>query len=164
LIITQLHIDAGGVTNQALASGSDPNAGTVTDTSGTAIDNDDPTVTPLDQDPSIAVVKTAVVGGTGALGEEIAYTFTVTNTGNVTLTDVTVTDPLVGLSAITPASVASMAPGAVEIFTATLTITQTHIDAGGVTNQATATGNIQIRTEILKVYHGFVSIIRANDE
>nr|WP_246020528.1 lytic transglycosylase domain-containing protein [Gemmobacter aestuarii] len=47
----------------------------------------------------------------------------------MTLTNVSVTDPLTGLSAITPAPV-SLAPGASQIFTATLTVTQDHLDAG----------------------------------
>jgi uncharacterized repeat protein (TIGR01451 family) len=139
--ITQADINAGGITNQALATGTDPVGDPVTDDSD---DNsnleDDPTVTTLDQNPAIALIKTSSVSGTGAIGDVITYTFTVENTGNVALSNVSVTDPLMGLSAITPASVATMAPGAIELFTATYTITQADIDAGGVTNQALATG------------------------
>ncbi|WP_449353882.1 DUF7507 domain-containing protein [Aliigemmobacter aestuarii] len=46
---------------------------------------------------------------------------------------------LTGLSAITPAPV-SLAPGASQIFTATLTVTQDHLDAGSIANTATASG------------------------
>jgi uncharacterized repeat protein (TIGR01451 family) len=51
----------------------------------------------LTQNPSIALVKTAAVGGTGKVGDVITYTFAVTNTGNTTLTNV-VTDPMIGLT------------------------------------------------------------------
>jgi uncharacterized repeat protein (TIGR01451 family) len=47
----------------------------------------------LTQNPSIALVKTAV-GGTGKVGDVITYTFAVT-TGNTTLTNVVVTDPMI---------------------------------------------------------------------
>jgi len=119
----------------------------VTDTSDDdSLEEDEPTVTTLTQTPSIALIKTAAYvdnapAGVTNPGDQVTYVFTVTNTGNVTLSNVTVTDPLVGLSAITPASVASMAPGAVVTFTASYTITQADINAGGVTNQALATGS-----------------------
>ncbi|MDQ2068251.1 hypothetical protein Q9295_17980, partial [Xinfangfangia sp. CPCC 101601] len=142
--ITQDDIDAGGVSNQATATGGytdlDGDPQSVSDLSGTDVDNNTTTVTPLAQDPGIALVKAGVAGGAGGLGDTITYTFTVTNTGNVTLNGVTVTDPLPGLNPVTPASIASLAPGATDTFTATYTITQDDIDAGGVSNQATATG------------------------
>uniref|UniRef100_UPI002AFF67AD DUF7507 domain-containing protein n=1 Tax=unclassified Yoonia TaxID=2629118 RepID=UPI002AFF67AD len=90
---------------------------------------------------AIAVVKSAALGGAGAVGDVITYTFDVTNTGNVTLADVAVSDPLPGLSAIAPAGVASLAPGASAAFSASYVVTQADVDAGGVTNLATATGD-----------------------
>jgi hypothetical protein len=59
--------------NTALATAKDPKGNDVTDVSGTAVDNT-PTTTPL-QNPSIALVKTAAVGGTGKVGDVITYTF-----------------------------------------------------------------------------------------
>ncbi|MBK8547571.1 MAG: DUF11 domain-containing protein [Saprospiraceae bacterium] len=60
-------------------------------------DSDDETIT-ADQNPSIEIIKTAVPTIYSTLGEEVEYTFVVTNTGNVTLTNVEVTDPLFGLT------------------------------------------------------------------
>lgn len=65
----------------------------------------------------------------------------ITNTGNVTLNNVTVTDPLVGLSAISGNPIASLAPGANATLTATYTITQADVNNGNVTNTATASSN-----------------------
>ncbi|HLP93646.1 MAG TPA: hypothetical protein VK168_06395, partial [Saprospiraceae bacterium] len=131
--ITQADLDAGNVLNSATATGTDPNGDPVTDT-------DDEMVDGL-QNPSINIVKSALPATYHLVGEVITYTFTVTNTGNVTLSDVTVTDPLPGLSAITPASVPSLAPGASTVFTATYMITQADLNAGSVNNTATATGD-----------------------
>ena len=62
----------------------------------------------------------------------------VTNTGNVTLHPVTVTDPMPGLSAVTCPD-ATLAPAAAETCTATYTTTQADVDAGSITNTGTAT-------------------------
>jgi hypothetical protein len=136
--ITQADVDAGGVTNSALATAQDPTGVSVTDTSGTANDNDTPTVTTLVQTSSIALVKTAIVSGTGMLGDVITYIFTFKNTGNTTLTNVVVTDPMI-INPFIGSPIASLAPGLTTIAMATYTITQFDIDAGGVTNSATAT-------------------------
>ncbi|MFA9187453.1 DUF7507 domain-containing protein [Flavobacterium magnesitis] len=137
--ITQADVDAGKVVNTALATAQDPKGNDVTDISGTTVDNNTPTETPVTQTPSIALVKTASVGGTGIVGDVITYTFAVTNTGNTTLTNVVVTDPMVGL-AITGNPIATLAVGASSsVITGTYTITQADVDAGKVVNTALAT-------------------------
>ncbi len=128
-MITQADIDAGEVENTATAdsSQSDPDIDTET--------------VPIPQAPSITIDKEGSLadGGDGAdPGDVISYTFLVTNTGNVTLTNVTVTDPLTGLSAIDCGGVTTLAPGASVQCSATYAITQADIDAGRVDNTATA--------------------------
>jgi uncharacterized repeat protein (TIGR01451 family)/LPXTG-motif cell wall-anchored protein len=87
-VLTQDDIDAGTFYNQAQACGTDPN--------GSEICDDDDHEEPLPQNPSIGVVKdvdpTTITGGQAT---EVTWTITVTNTGNVTLHDVVVTDALV---------------------------------------------------------------------
>ena len=145
--ITQANIDAGEVMNQATAQGDAPNGTTVDDLSDdSSVLEDDPTITTLCQSASIALIKVGTYDGFDVngncisdVGDTITYAFTVTNTGNVTLTNVTVTDPLV---AVVGGPIASLAPGAVDntTFTASYVITQADLDAGMFTNQATATG------------------------
>lgn len=86
-------------------------------------------------------------------GDIITYSYTVTNTGNVTVNGVAPTDagPTFDsnaasntLSAFLPAT-ANLAPGASQVFVATYTLTQADVDnaagvANGVSNTASATG------------------------
>jgi gliding motility-associated-like protein/uncharacterized repeat protein (TIGR01451 family) len=143
--IIQSDVDAGKVTNSALATAQDPNGADVTDTSGTTVDNNTPTETPLPQKPSIALVKTSIFSDTNndgfaQAGEKINYTFTVTNTGNVVVNNITITDPLVGL-VLTGNPIVSLAPGATNnSITGVYIIIQSDIDAGKVTNSALAIG------------------------
>ncbi len=153
--VTQDDIDAGQVTNQASVLGTSPANVGVTDLSDDeVVTENDPTVTDLCQQPVIAIVKTGVfVDGDGDNcadpGEAIDYTFTITNEGNVSLSNITVTDPL--LEAPNPVVPIILVSGDVDgdseldvdetwIYTASYAVTQDDIDAGQVTNQATATG------------------------
>ncbi|MGI9405133.1 MAG: beta strand repeat-containing protein, partial [Hyphomicrobiaceae bacterium] len=146
--ITQADVDAGSFSNQATANATDPAANPVTDLSDSANPADgpgpdDPTVQPLAKAASLALIKGATIddGGDGQIdaGDTINYTFSVQNTGNVTLTNIAVTDPLVTMSG---GPIATLAPGATDAttFTASYTITQVDVDNGSVSNQATATG------------------------
>src|SRR5690606_35013482 len=154
--ITQDDIDAGEVVNQATATGIAPDQTTVADLSGSTTTTDDATVIELCQNPDIAIVKTGIfndVDGNQCADagiDTITYTFTVTNEGNVSLSGITVTDPL--LQAPNPVVNIVFQGGDADgdgeldvtetwTYTATsYTITQDDIYAGEVVNQATATG------------------------
>ncbi|MCK6692451.1 MAG: DUF11 domain-containing protein, partial [Thermoanaerobaculia bacterium] len=154
-VLTQAEIDGGSYLNVATVSAEPPSGPPVTDASDDPDnpanvdpnndgDPDDPTVTPLPASPGIAVTKTDVLnlGPDNKLnaGDQITYTITVTNTGNVTLSNVTVSDPGTTGLACVPAAPFSLAPGASVSCTATRTITQADLDAGTYSNVATATG------------------------
>ncbi|MBZ5738024.1 DUF7507 domain-containing protein [Nocardioides mangrovi] len=134
-VVTQADIDAGTVDNTATASGTPP--------TGSPVTNSDSTTTPIAPHPGIELLKSAGsvydVNGNGLDdGDTITYTFKVTNTGNVTLTNVTVADPKVGP---VTCPTAPLAPGAsVSCDPRTYTLTQADIDHGSVDNTATATG------------------------
>ena len=113
------------------------------DDPSTSNDDGDPTVTPLPVDPKLELEKAAAFAdengdGFAQAGETIEYTFTVTNTGNVTISNVTIDDPLVPVAG----TIASLAPGEVDTatFATTYVITQADVDAGMVENQAIANG------------------------
>src|SRR5699024_7025092 len=82
--------------------------------------------------------------------EKITYTFTATNTGNTTLTNVQITDVLEGISEITYATIngeavedpenITLQPGDVLVANATYEVTQEDVDLGQVFNEATVTG------------------------
>jgi uncharacterized repeat protein (TIGR01451 family) len=139
--IGQTDVDRGKVVNVAYATG-------VSDAGIVISPLVSKTVT-IAQHPGLALTKAVVtlndqpVDGpvTDAdLGDVVGYELVATNTGNVTLTGVSIADPLNGLSALTcdPAAPATLAPGATLTCTATYTIEQDDVDAGAVTNTANA--------------------------
>ncbi len=138
--VTQADIDAGVVSNTATASGQDPAGDTVASAPSTAMLS-------VTADPGLTLVKSASSSG-GAeyhVGDVITYSFLVTNTGNVTITDVAIDDSTFSgagpLSPVTcPPGAASLAPGAQVTCTATYTVVQADVDAGQLSNTATATG------------------------
>ncbi|MGH2549076.1 MAG: DUF7507 domain-containing protein, partial [Thermomicrobiales bacterium] len=133
-VVTQADVDAGSIVNNASATGQCGQGCTP------PTDEDDEEVPTDPAAPALDIEKTSDPTGGVELGDAIAYTFTVTNTGNVTLSNVSVSDPLPGLSAITPASIATLAPGASTTFTATYTVVASDVARGFVHNTATATG------------------------
>ncbi|WP_452219929.1 DUF7507 domain-containing protein, partial [Lacinutrix salivirga] len=96
---TQTDIDNGNITNNVTAAGLEPNGTDPVEATDTyIIDQDNPEVT-ICTTASIAIVKSAELPN----GEEcvtagtvIDYTFTVTNTGDVSVNTITITDDLLG--------------------------------------------------------------------
>ncbi len=104
---------------------------------------------PITQVPSISIVKNGTLDMTVVdpanhvdVGDRIDYTIIVTNDGNVSLTNVTVSDskasPLIPQWPGTPGT---LLPGQSVIFTGSYTLTQADIIAGRVDNTATAGSN-----------------------
>jgi len=138
--ITQTDVDAGRVLNQASVTASDPNGSNLTDNSdNNSNSEDDPTIFPLNTNPSITLIKTSVVNGAGAVGDTITYTLTAENTGDVTLSNVVVNDALTG-SVDVPVAPNTLGPGENGIATVIYTIKQEDLDSGQVSNSANVGG------------------------
>ena len=140
--LTQADVDQGSVANTATAEG----------TAG-----GDPLESPSDTEtisiapaPALTIVKTGTPDDPTEAGQEITYSFLVTNTGNVTLTDVAVAELEFTGNGVPPVvscpadELDSLAPGDDVTCTATYTLIQADVDAGGVTNTADATGSTPI--------------------
>lgn len=123
-MITQDDIDLGSYVNTATASAT-----------GAADDIDDATVTGPTRTASMTFEKSAN-GPFAAVGDVVTFGFEVTNTGNVTLTDVVVTDPF-PFDAPLSCTIAAIAPGTSDSCTADYTVIQSDIDAGQIDNTAT---------------------------
>ncbi|GAA1527208.1 hypothetical protein GCM10009690_32750 [Brevibacterium permense] len=151
--VTQADVDAGGVENTATAKGSTPD-----DSAVEAVDTDSqPVVGPV---PAMTLEKSDELqdendNNAADAGETIQYTFTVENTGNVTLRRVTIDDVKVDDGTLRPKSVSKLAPGDKATFTASYTVTQADVDDGGpIVNTATA----QTRSE------GDQTPVRSNED
>ncbi|MDH7447836.1 DUF7507 domain-containing protein [Aquimarina sp. 2201CG14-23] len=143
--ITQADIEADQVVNTATAEGTLANGFVISDTSDDpdTIALEDPTISPIEQLGALVLEKIAQPSPDGlydTLGEVITYEFTVINTGNVSLDNVTITDSNIDVGSLSPASVANLPAGASAVFTATHTIVQLDFDNGNATNTATANG------------------------
>ena len=111
--ITQADVDASAVNNTATATGTPPSGPAVTSTSSTS--------TPTTFAATLLFKKTAGtpidVNGDGLVntGDKIPYSFQITNTGTVTVHNISVVDPLVGAATCLATT---LAPGASTTCTA----------------------------------------------
>jgi uncharacterized repeat protein (TIGR01451 family) len=140
---------ANAITNTADATGTPPGASTLNTNPGSETTG----ATPVS---GLGVTKSSTLPATLAAGEDVTYSVTVENTGNVTLTGVAPTDPgpsfngtagTNSLSSFSPAPV-TLAPGTSQVFTATYVLSQSDIDnialagdpTSAITNTASAVG------------------------
>ncbi len=152
--ITSTDVKLGSVSNQAKATGLLASGGVTTDISDNSdLTKDGPTVTPIIAKPAIALIKRifSVVdqntNGTTDVGDIINYTFEVKNTGNVTLTNVHITDLLVG-AVVTGAPIANLPAGSTDTttFKASYVLAAADITAGKISNSAQAFGDYNTTT------------------
>ena len=132
-VLTQANVDAvagiaNGVSNTAASSAKDPQINTVSPTASTLT-----ATTTINSVPSLTIAKTANLAGPLVAGDFVTFSYLVTNTGNVTISGVGITETAFngtgGIGALTPSGGAStLAPGATTTFTATYTVTQADID------------------------------------
>lgn len=141
------------ITNTATVSGTSPGGSTVTNTDSESVDVATPS-----QSITVGKVFDSLddedLSTTVNAGDTLNYTITVTNNGNVTLTDVTPSDTgptfggvagdNVGSLTITPATTASLSPGASATYDVVYTLSTNDIYRGaaagtdGVDNTASA--------------------------
>ncbi len=105
--------------------------------------NDISTVETVIMDPKIYLEKSGVYVDVNNdnrvnVGDVIEYSFKVENTGNMKLSNVTITDPLITVNG--GSIVLEVGESDTTTFTGSYQITQNDIDSGGVYNQATAEG------------------------
>jgi uncharacterized repeat protein (TIGR01451 family) len=91
-------------------------------------------------------LETAVLNATGepienaSLGDEITFSFEVTNTGNITVTGIAISDEMFTAADIEITAVGDLAPGESATATAIYTVTAADVEAGTITSDAMATG------------------------
>src|SRR5262245_259051 len=146
--VTQDEIDNGGAV--------DPNL-TIDNTATASTDQANPTATgsasvEVEQRPDLAITKTADVNSVDANGDVINYTIDVENTGNMSLTNLVVSDPFVSNLAAVDANNdnfndgdttkdGKLSVGETWHYTANHTVTQAEIDNNGIVDPALAITN-----------------------
>ena len=133
-VVKQADVDAGEIVNVVKANATAVRGENPAEASASA------TVT-AEQKGHITITKettstAAAEDGKYVLGEMIAYKITVTNDGNLTITNITVTDILTG----NVWTIASMAPGEDKVYTDSHVVNDTDVEALKVVNEATVKG------------------------
>ncbi len=106
--------------------------------------------------PSLSLTKTANPHIYEDAGDLITYTLVIENTGNVTILDIDLEDPVTGDYWF----IASLAPGDTETFTSMYTISTQDMDLGSVLNTATASGSDAIGRQVIGQDEDEIYVIR----
>ena len=126
------------ISNTAKATGKNKTTG------ATVTSNESTADTSIVKAPSMTLTKTSDPKSVTAIdaiaGHEITYDFEITNTGNTAISNIEIADSMKEIGTIKPTK-ASLNPGEKTAATATHKLTQAEIDAGTVTNTATAKGS-----------------------
>lgn len=146
--LTQADIDRGSVTNDATVTGKSAEGKSATEKAQAVVQ--------LPGTSAIALALTGTVDSAdpanNASGDPVNYEYTVTNTGSQTLTGVTLTSELKGLSTITfgtwPKTAGTLAPGESVTATASTKLTQAHINAGVITNPSAVTAQNPAKADV----------------
>ncbi|WP_081784692.1 DUF11 domain-containing protein [Nitratireductor aquibiodomus] len=146
--VTQADVDAGGVDNVADSRGKDPDGEDIDRQSRPPSGNPgDPTPLPIEPNGDYDFVKEAEhidANGNGLIdaGEVISYQFIVENTGNVSLTNIEVTDARADVTGSPLAG--PLGPGETddESVKGSYVVTQADIDAGDLDNVASANAKL----------------------
>jgi uncharacterized repeat protein (TIGR01451 family) len=128
--IGQEDIDSARVDNTATAFGQPPTGDAVSDEDSVSVD--------LEQVTSVDITKSAATTEYDTVNDVITYDIVVTNTGNIGLSDVEVTDSSADAGSIqcAPALPGTIDPGGTAVCSAERTVTQADLDAGSITNVA----------------------------
>ncbi|WIB76984.1 DUF11 domain-containing protein [Curtobacterium sp. MCPF17_002] len=91
--------------------------------------------------PSLTATGSVTSDPVAAVGDPVTYTYTVTNNGDIDLTDIGLNvDGTTGNTPTVTCEAEALAIGASTVCTATYTATQADIDAGGIPSTVTPTG------------------------
>jgi uncharacterized repeat protein (TIGR01451 family) len=135
-VLQRAEVDAGVLSTTATVNGSPPTGAAVSATAS-------PSVT-IAAAPAITLTKTATPAIAQTAGQVVTFNFVATNTGNVTLSAVAITDALPGTSAITygtwPPTANTLLNGQTVTATATYTVTAGDVAAGTISNTASVLG------------------------
>lgn len=130
--VTQANLDRGSVRNVASAKVGDD------------VETEDGIDVSVEKSSQIIVSKTTLTDTYNEIGQQIIYTITVTNSGNVTLSNVQVSDPLTGLEENIP----SLTPGQSVTFETTYQIQLKDLESGAVENRVNITSTDPAGNEV----------------